>query len=57
MMADYIHYLYDAQTGIELIFCKNSTLSYPLHNHISVLIIGSILDGSLFLTTNRETRI
>ncbi len=57
MMADYIHYLYDAQTGIELIFCKNSTISYPLHNHISVLIIGSILDGSLFLTTNRETRI
>ena len=57
MMANNIRYLYHAQTGIELIFCKNSTISYPLHNHVSVLTIGIILDGSVVLTTNKETRV
>ena len=57
MMANNIRYLYNAQTGIELIFCKDSTISYPLHNHVSVLTIGIILDGSLVLTTNKETRV
>lgn len=56
-MENNIHYLYHAQTGIELIFCKNSTISYPLHNHVSVLTIGIILDGSVVLTTNKETRV
>ena len=56
MMANNIRYLYNAQTGIELIFCKDSTISYPLHNHVSVLTIGIILDGSAALTTNKETR-
>ena len=56
-MANNIRYLYNAQTGIELIFCKDSTISYPLHNHVSVLTIGIILDGSLVLTTNKETRV
>ncbi len=57
MMANNIRYLYHAQTGIELIFCKNSTISYPLHNHVSVLTIDIILDGSVVLTTNKETRV
>lgn len=57
MTANNIRYLYSAETGIELIFCKNSTISYPLHNHVSVLTIGIILDGSVVLTTNRETRV
>jgi len=57
MTTNNIRYLYSAETGIELIFCKNSTISYPLHNHVSVLTIGIILDGSVVLTTNRETRI
>ncbi len=56
MMANNIRYLYNAQTGIELIFCKDSTISYPLHNHVSVLTIGIILNGSVVLTTNKETR-
>lgn len=56
MMANNIRYLYNAQTGIELIFCKDSTISYPLHNHVSVLTIGIILDGSVVLTTNKEAR-
>lgn len=59
MMANNICYLYNAQAGIELIFCRDSTISisYPLHNHVSVLTIGIILDGSLVLTTNKETRV
>lgn len=57
MTANNIRYLYSTETGIELIFCKNSIISYPLHNHVSVLTIGIILDGSVVLTTNRETRI
>lgn len=56
MMANNIRYLYNAQTGIELIFCKDSTISYLLHNHVSVLTIGIILDSSVVLTTNKEAR-
>ena len=56
MTTNNIRYLYHAETGIELIFCKDSTISYPLHNHVSVLTIGIILDGSVVLTTNKETR-
>lgn len=57
MTTNNIRYLYNAETGMELIFCKNSTISYPLHNHVSVLTIGIILDGSVVLTTNKEARI
>lgn len=42
--------------GIELIFCDNSTISYPLHNHVSVLTIGIVLGGSIVLTTNNEVK-
>ena len=37
--------------GMELVFCENSTISYPTHNHISVLTNGIVLDGSILLTT------
>ena len=57
MTTNNIRYLYHAEKGIELIFCKDWAVSYPLHNHVSVLTIGIILDGSLVLTTNKETRI
>lgn len=57
MTTNNIRYLYSAETGIELIFCKNSAISYPRHNHVSVLTIGIILDGSMILTTDHETRI
>lgn len=42
--------------GIELIFCENSTISYPTHNHISVLTIGIVLYGSIVLTANNEVK-
>jgi len=57
MMPNNIRYLYDADTGIELIFCDNSTISYPLHNHVSVFTIGMVLDGSILLTTNQSTKV
>lgn len=57
MTTNNIRYLYSAETGIELIFCDNSTISYPLHNHVSVLTTDIILDGSVILTTNQETKV
>ena len=57
MTSNNIRYLHNSKTGIELIFCDNSTISYPLHNHVSVLTIGIILDGSITLTTYQETKI
>ena len=57
MISNNIRYFHNSKTGIELIFCDNSTISYPLHNHVSLLTIGIILDGSIALTTNQETKI
>lgn len=56
MTINNIRYLYNSKTGIELIYCVNSTISYPLHNHISVLTIGIVLDGSIVLTANNEEK-
>lgn len=51
-----IHYLYNPNMGIELIFCDNSTISYPIHNHVSMFTIGIVLDGSIVLTANNEVK-
>ena len=48
-----ICYLCSNGAGMELVLCENSTISYPLHNHISVFTIGIILEGSILLTTER----
>lgn len=47
-----IRFLYDKAAGMELIICRQSTLSYPLHNHVSVCTIGMVLEGSILLTRN-----
>lgn len=52
-----IHYLHNTKTGIELIFCTDWCISYPLHNHVSVFTVGIVLEGLLTLTTNQETKI
>ena len=52
MAINNIRYIYNSNIGIELVFCENSTISYPTHNHISVLTIGIVLDGSILLTTD-----
>lgn len=56
MKPNSIRYLHNSKTGIELIFCGNSTISYPTHNHVSVLTIGIILDGSIVLTTDQDAK-
>jgi len=43
--------------GVELIICKQSTISYPLHNHISVYTLGFVLDGTIELMTDKGTNI
>lgn len=43
--------------GMELVVCKQSTISYPLHNHVSVYTLGFVLEGAIELVTNRGNRI
>lgn len=52
-----IRYLYDVDRKLELIFCDQSKISYPLHNHISVFTIGIVLGGSILLNRNQTTHI
>ncbi len=42
--------------GMELVTCRQSTISYPLHNHVSIFMIGFIMDGIIELMTDRGTR-
>lgn len=57
MAANNIHYIYNSDMGIEVIYCGNSTISYPRHNHVSVLTIGIVLDGSVVLTVGDESKV
>ena len=57
MATDSIRYIYNSNMGMELIFCENSTISYPTHNHVSVLTIGIVLDGSIVLATNNNEKV
>ncbi len=43
--------------GIELVICKQSTISYPLHNHVSVYTLGFVLEGAIELVTDRGSNI
>lgn len=43
-------------SGMELVTCRQSTISYPLHNHVSVFTIGFIMDGIIELVTDKGTR-
>ena len=57
MATNSIRYIYNSNMGMELIFCENSTISYPTHNHVSVLTIGIVLDGSIVLTANNNEKV
>lgn len=48
---------YLRRNGVELIICKQSTISYPLHNHVSVFTLGFVLDGAIELITDKGTSI
>lgn len=42
-----INYIYHEKNGIEVILSRQSEISYPLHNHVSVFTIGVVLDGEV----------
>lgn len=42
-----IHYMHDIDRDAEHIFCDNSAISYPLHNHVSVFTVGMVLEGAV----------
>lgn len=48
----FFHYL---KTGIELVISENSMHSYPLHNHVSVFVIGMVLNGEVKLKIADES--
>lgn len=55
MPADTICY-YASDMGIEMVFCENSSICYPLHSHISVYTVGIVLDGAILLTVDDEVK-
>lgn len=46
------NFAYFRGDGLELVLCRQSSFSYPLHNHVSVFTLGLILDGVLTLDTD-----
>lgn len=52
-----IQYFSNLHSGIELILNYHSAIHYPLHNHVSVFIIGIVLEGAVSLTTRQETTV
>lgn len=40
--------------GVELILCKRSAISYPLHNHISVFTLGFVLGGTIEFIVGKD---
>lgn len=52
-----IRFLCDIAAHMELVSCSQSTLSYPLHNHVSVFTIGMVLEGAVALVTNDGSRL
>lgn len=43
--------------GVELILCKESAISYPLHNHVSVFTLGLVLEGEIEVATDKGSGI
>lgn len=43
--------------GMELVVCRQSAISFPLHNHVSVFTLGFVLNGEIQLTIRGETRL
>ena len=41
----------------ELIVCRESAISYPLHNHVSMVTMGVVLDGEIELTVGGVSRV
>ncbi len=52
---NHIIYLRSKPDNMELILCRNSVISYPRHNHISVFTVGLVLCGSVSLTVGEDS--
>ena len=48
---------YASDAGVELVKCRDSRLSYPLHNHVSTFTVGLILSGAIQLTLGGQKSI
>lgn len=57
MRQNNIQYISNEHTGTELILCSDSVISYPLHNHISVITAGVVLQGAVTLTVQNTDKI
>lgn len=57
LKANSIQYLYDKTSDMELIFCHNSSISYPLHNNVSVFTIGLVTYGSISLSVGNKAKL
>lgn len=52
-----IGYLRDRGSGMELIVCLRSRLSYLLHNHVSVFTLGMVLEGAPGVALGGDPRV
>jgi quercetin dioxygenase-like cupin family protein len=52
-----IKYYHSMASEIEMVYCKNSHISYPEHNHISVYTIVLVIDGCIELEKKDGTAI
>lgn len=52
-----IHYISARGLGAEIVICKDSPRSYPIHNHVSVITAGLVLEGSIKLTVAQTEQI
>ncbi|MDE6591928.1 MAG: AraC family transcriptional regulator [Oscillospiraceae bacterium] len=57
MQQNNIQYISDEKTGTELILCSDSVISYPLHNHVSVITAGVVLQGAVTITVRNTDKI
>lgn len=55
--AERIRYLYDDATCAELILCERSSISYPIHSHVSTLTAGMVLEGEILLTDGNSSQL
>lgn len=48
---------YLRRDNMEFILCRQSAISYPLHNHVSVFTLGFILEGTIELAADQGSRL
>lgn len=52
-----ITYFHSKEYKIEIVYCKDATITYPEHNHVSNYVIGLVLDGKIQLTHSNEQKL